>query len=229
MKPKAWSHSALDKFKNCPRAYYELSVAKNFVDEFGPEAAWGDRVHKAIEAFIKHETPMEPTLTAPMAQRVKDILETIPEDYHIHAENKIALDRKLKRCSWFAKDTWVRGIMDVIAYNFTKRTAIVKDWKTGKVRPSDRQLKLFALLVFCMHKDIDTVHTSYEWLAYNDVTENTYYRTEMQELWGEFLPDLKVFKDFANRDHWPAKPSGLCKKYCAVLSCPNNGKYSGGK
>jgi len=46
----------------------------------------------------------------------------------------------------------------------------------------------------------------------------------MEDLWEPFLDTIEQMKWSLQHDTWPAKPSGLCKAWCPVLSCPHNGK-----
>ena len=54
----AWSYSSISTFKQCPKKYYNLKVAKD-VKDIGSEAMlYGNQVHKAAEDFIKEGTPI---------------------------------------------------------------------------------------------------------------------------------------------------------------------------
>ena len=227
MKPKAWSYSALNGFLTCPRQYYEMNVAKNYPYIQGSEAKWGDKVHKLIEDHIGHRIDLETDedMSHTMTDRVLGVLDELSDmDCDIVAEGKVSLNRNLKPCGYFDEDTWVRGILDLLAFHPDEVTATIIDWKTGKVRPSDKQLKLFAILVFYLYPQIQTVHTRFEWLAYNDSTAKTYHRRDLNKLWSVFIPDLKRLKEAFLTDSWPAKKSGLCQKYCDVTGCEHNGR-----
>lgn len=227
MKPKAWSFSALNQFKTCARQYYEMSVAKNYPYVQGEEAKWGDRVHKLIEDHVGHKTNIADSnvLTKVMTARVLDILGDLDDmGCKLVAEGKSSINRKLKPCGYFDKDTWLRGILDLLAFHPDGETATIIDWKTGKVKPNVKQLKLFAILVFYHYPAIHTVHTRFEWLAYNDSTSETYHRKDLNKLWEAFTPDLKLLREAFLTDSWPAKRSGLCQKYCDVTACEHNGR-----
>jgi hypothetical protein len=47
--PAPWSFSRLKSFKNCPRSFYEKSVAKSVVEDKGEATIWGEVVHKHFE------------------------------------------------------------------------------------------------------------------------------------------------------------------------------------
>ena len=58
MKPKAWSFSALDTFKTCPRQYEAKYVSKSVQEEKSEQMLWGERVHKAFELRQLDGTPL---------------------------------------------------------------------------------------------------------------------------------------------------------------------------
>ena len=227
MKPKAWSYSALNSFLTCPRQYYEMSVAKNYPYVQGPEAKWGDRVHKLIEDHVRNKSKLQNTdeLNAGMKSTVLDILNRLDRmGCEYVAEGKSSLNHKLKPCGYFDKDTWVRCILDLLAFHPNGTTATIIDWKTGKVRPDDKQLKLFALMVFYQYPNITMVDAQFAWLSHDHSTVKVFKREQIGQLWGEFLPDLKRFREAFLTDDWPAKKSGLCQKWCDVTSCEHNGR-----
>lgn len=229
MKPKAWSYSALNSFLNCPRQYYEMSVAKNYPYVQGQEAAWGDRVHKLIEDHICVKSKLQDSdeLNTNMKNNILNILARFDRmGCSVVAEGKSSLNQKLKPCGYFDKNTWVRCILDLLVFHPNGTTATIIDWKTGKVRPDTKQLKLFALMVFYQYPKIDLVETRFEWLAHSDTTQALYRRDQMGELWAAFIPDLKKFREAFLTDDWPARRSGLCQKYCDVISCEHNGRNS---
>lgn len=222
MKPKAWSYSALNSFNTCPRQYYEMNVAKNYPYVQGEEAKWGDMVHKALEDHVKGIKDVDTTnLPESIKFRFREILDGL-KGYALTAEGKVSLTRDLKPCTFFAKDTWVRGIIDLLGVHGDG--AVVVDYKTGKVKPDNKQLKLFALFVFYKYPKVNEVTTLFEWLAYNQATRALYLRDQIPELWMEFIPDLNRFKEAFNKNKWPEKPSGLCSKWCDVLACKHNGR-----
>jgi len=227
MRPKAWSFSALNQFNTCARQYFEMSVAKNYPYVQGPEAKWGDRVHKLIEDHVgnKIDLAKSDALTKVMTDRVLGILDELTDQgCDLVAEGKSSLNRKLKPCGYFDKDTWLRGILDLLAFHPDGTTATIIDWKSGKVKPDVKQLQLFAILVFYHYPAIQTVHTRFEWLAYNDSTSKTYHRKDLAKLWEAFTPDLKRLREAFLTDSWPEKKSGLCQKYCDVTACEHNGR-----
>lgn len=101
---------------------------------------------------------------------------------------------------------------------------------TGKNRkPSSRQLMLFALLVFAHYPEIEVCKTSFLWLKFKDdpkgyIDTEMFHREEAPELWQRFLPDLKAFVTAFKTEVFNPRQSGLCWRWCSVVSCQHNGK-----
>lgn len=211
-KPLAWSHSRLESFKNCPRAFYEKSVAKSVVEAKGEATIWGERVHKHFEEFLVDGTPLPPELVIhePFLTRLLHGPQTF-------VEQRIALDIKCQPCEFFADDVWFRGVIDVKLVN--KDHALVIDHKSGKHHTKFGQLKLFALHTFAAHPEVETVQAKYYWTQTLTTTGETYQRADVPKLWAGFLPDLKQYADAFKTDTWQPRQSGLCRGWCPVTSC----------
>lgn len=204
----AWSHSSLTKFETCARQYYLVRVAKTARDVQGEAALWGDRVHKALEERVKNKTP----LPAGMAQ-----YETVAAAFdnpkgQVFTETQIALTRNLTKTTWFAKDAWVRGIIDVGVD--AGEIVLAADYKTGKVKPDNDQLKLFAGLIMGAKPWVQKVRTLFIWLKDNSTTKKTFRRDELPEIWEEYIVRSERLQNAYKQNKWPAKPSGLCNGWC---------------
>lgn len=217
MTPLPWSHSALQDFNTCPKAYYHKRIAKDVIDTPGEAALWGDRVHKAFELYLTG-APLDPELEiyAGMLDEVRR------KPGELFAEQKLAINKRLQPCDWFDKDVWMRGIIDVLIKDGP--TAWVLDWKTGKQKSDPRQLKLSALLIFIHHPGVRNCITEFHWLKTGNVTGATYFRHQEADLWGEMLPDLQRYRMAFKHEIFVPRQSGLCKQWCSVLSCEYNGK-----
>lgn len=215
MKPQAWSHTALNNFLTCPRQFYHLRVAKDVQDSKNEAALWGDRVHKAFEARLRDGTALPPELgiyegyCAAIAKQA--------EGKTLLVEQQYAIDRNLQPCDWFSKEVWCRGIVDVLVVNGAR--AKVLDHKTGKRKPDFRQLKLFALLTFIHHPQVDTVDTAFSWIKERALDSEVFTRDQIPALWQEFLPDLQAYRTAFKTETWTPRESGLCRGWCPVKQC----------
>lgn len=228
----AWSHSALGLYEQCPYKYYRVKHCKkghpDFIkDEFGAAAQEGIRVHTDLENRIKHKTPLPPDL-----QKHEDLctmIEASTVDAILAAEDEFALNQQLQPCDWFSKPgaapTWLRGKIDVLIIKGD--TAIIIDWKTGKVKEDMDQLKIFALMVFAHYPQVQTVKASYLWLKTRQMTpkpSSTFTREEVPALWREQFHRLTPLINSIETNDWPGRPGYLCKNYCVVSekgACPH--------
>ena len=217
-KPIAWSYSALNAFETCPRQFYEVRVAKNYADEMGEAAKWGDYVHKCLDKRIGEGKRLPDALQIyeKYAQRFDNAPGTV------YSERKIALTQDLEPVPFFDKRVWVRGIIDISVIN--KQRGAAWDWKSGKRKLDGRQLKLFAALMFALHPELEQVNTGYIWLKDSKMDKNMYLREHVPELWGTFTPAVARLERAHAENNWPPNPSGLCRKWCPVMSCEYNGR-----
>lgn len=217
--PLPWSYTSLDDFVNCPRAFYEKRVIKSVKEEEGEHLIWGNYVHKAFEDRIKDGVSLPPDLES--HEILMEKLETMPGEHW--TERKVALNKKVQPCDFFAKDVWFRGVID-----FSKvwgEQAWIYDYKTGKPHSKFKQLKLFALHTFAQFPEVQYVETNFYWTKTETVTREHYKREQIAKLWLEFVPDLKQYVEAFKTDTWQPRRSGLCKNYCPVRGCEFNGRF----
>ena len=222
----SWSHSRVMAYQNCPRRFFELSIAKNFTEDFGPEADWGKKVHKALERRLSLGVNLPSNMAQYEEHAVKVENMATRLGAPILCEQQLAVDLKLKPCSWFGNDTWGRCITDVLIANMETGNAIAIDWKTGKKKEDDRQLALQAAFVFRHYPTINRVMSAFCWLPLGgELSFLGFTREGEVRLWKQYLPMVRDLTDAATAGEWPAKPSGLCAKYCPVNTCRYNGSY----
>lgn len=207
---KPWSYSALTAFETCPKRFQLTRVTKQVVEKQTEATIWGNKVHKALELFAKGEQPLPPELKA-YERYVKKILSY--EGKRV-IEERVALTKDFRQTKWMAKDVWVRGIIDIGVVG--SETAYLLDWKTGKHRPDNDQLKLFAALAFAMYPWVNKVVTGFIWLKVEKFDKEMFTREQLPEIWNEFMPRLSRVATAYEEDKWMPKPSGLCKNWCPV-------------
>jgi len=221
MRPLPWSHSTLAGFDTCPRQYEEIKVHKNYQDAKNPASIWGDEVHHAFEVYLKASGALP--LPINMQCYTEYLDNFLARRGTLLAEQKYGLDVKLRPCDFLAPEVWMRGIVDVLTLDGD--TAYVDDHKTGKNRKVNmQQLIVFSLLVFYHHPPIDTCHVAYHWLQLGAKDTKTFHRAEIPAMWESLMPRLTAYKKAFDMGIFPPKPSGLCRRNCAVDSC----EYFGG-
>jgi hypothetical protein len=214
----AWSFSALTRYENCPKQYYHLSVAKDFKDTDSSYAADGKVIHDGMHARVIKGTPLplpirylEP-LAAPFALAKGEK----------HGEMQLALNAKFEPVAWFADDTWVRAIVDllIIQKKPDRHEAIIVDWKTGKVKDDFTQLRLTAAILSRYMPEVDFFTMVYVWTQSKQITKRTATLSMLTQTWNELLPRVSKIKSAIRETTFPARPSGLCR-FCPVRTCPH--------
>ena len=108
-KAAPWSFSRIKAFEQCPKQFYHEKVLKQYPFKETDAMRYGTDFHKACEDYIGEGTPIpkkfdyiKPTLDALNRKPGKKIV-----------EQKLGLTADLEPCSFFAKDVWFRGIVDL--------------------------------------------------------------------------------------------------------------------
>lgn len=215
----AWSYSALSSYELCPKRHYHLKVLKDVKESESDAVRWGKKVHRAFELRVKEPSvPLPPELMAyePLLARFAAATGTV------WAEQQIAIRKNFTQTEWFAKDVWFRVVIDLLIIKGSR--ALVVDYKTGRQNDIFDQLELTAAVVMTLHPEILTVVSAYLWLKDQILVKETWSRTHVPSIWRKNIARLIPFTAAHTTNHWPAKPNGLCRRYCPVALCPHNGK-----
>jgi CRISPR/Cas system-associated exonuclease Cas4 (RecB family) len=209
------SFSSIKMFENCPLRYYHQRILKTVVDQGGEASIHGERIHKFIEERLKGTATQEHIEDIMNLEPVIASIKAVAEGGELGVEQQLTLTAELTPTQWFAKDAWIRSILDVMVIKGS--TAMVLDWKTGKRRPDWTQLELFALQVFAHHPEVNKVTTGFIWTKELATDKETYHRDGSDKLWAKLLTRIHRIEQAAEQNVWPAKPSGLCN-YCPCKS-----------
>lgn len=172
----------------------------------------GNEVHKALELYVGGTAalPEKHARYLPMADRIRATHGDKKLEY------KFALTQGLKETTYFAKDAWLRGVLDV---GITRdKTAILLDYKTGKRKVDGDQLRLFAMAGLALWPHVETVKTGFLWLQSDQIDTQTYARAEQQPIFQEFSARVHRMERSSATGDWPPRPSGLCRAWCPVGS-----------
>lgn len=214
----AWSYSALTGFETCPRQHYEMRILKAWPDPPGEVQLFGLESHKHIE----HRIDMGKALPIHLNHLEPVIASMVASKGVIRSEYKLALNAQLQPVEFFDKSCWVRAVGDIIKVNGNK--ALQADWKFGKFREGDGQLKLQSAVLFASMPHIDETTVVYVWAKEKMTTVRKFKREDAPGIWQEFLPRVNRMEKMIAAKDFPANPTGLCRQYCAVLSCEHNGR-----
>ncbi len=213
----AWSYSSIKTFEQCPKKYFHLKVVKDVKDEPGPEADYGTAVHLAAEEFIRDGKPV-PDKFAFMRPIVERLAAFPGEKY---CELKLGLVKTswgYDPCSFFDKDVWYRGIVDLLIVNGEKAWMI--DYKTGKnAKYADmKQLDLMAAALFVKFPQLQTIKSGLLYVVSNEFPKKTHYRENFDEYISVFDEKLGQLEDAMEHGVFNPKSGPLCG-WCPVVEC----------
>ena len=219
-KAGAWSYSRMKGFETCPKQYYHVNVLKEYPFEETTATRYGNEFHKAAELYIKEGQPLPGKFAAfePMMQALRDR----PGDKH--CELKLGMTEDLKPCSFFAKDVWFRGIVDLLILDGDR--AFIVDYKTGKsAKYADPdQLELMALVVFAHYPQVKLANAGLVFVVADSFVKEAYEEASRQERWARWFARYAAFEKAHETEVFNPRPSGLCRAHCPVVDCAHNGK-----
>lgn len=213
----AWSHSALDTYKTCPKKYYHEKIKKDVKFTENEASSYGKQVHKAFENYIGKGEKLPFGM-----QQYKPYLDKFAEAKGQKlVEQRMAVTIEFQPTGYFDDDVWFRGQADLMVINGSN--AIVVDYKTGKMKDSFDQLDLMAAAAFCLDTDIQNITAVFFWTKTKKLTSKHYERNECRDIWARFIPQWQRLSTAVKTTDFPPRQNFLCKSYCDVKSCPYNG------
>ena len=201
------SFSSLKMFENCPKRYFHQRVEKSVKDTPHEATAYGERVHEALELYLKGDITELPPESKPHTRMVEKLTK-LCEGREVLVEQELTLTKNLTPTGWWDADAWFRSKLDVLILQGNH--AIDIDWKTGKRRPDFTQLGLFATQTFIHYPEIDKVTSAFVWLKEGVLDKQIYRRDHLPSLTQSLLSKTTRVEQALEKDVWPARPSGLC-------------------
>ena len=202
-----WSHTMLQDLSNCLWKGYRKYVVKDLPKEQkSKEQELGIYVHRAFETAIRAcDVSTLPEVYRPLAAPMVAMGAV--------AELKLGVDEMGQAADfWSARG---RGVVDVLI----KRpgTALLFDWKTGKVREDPRELMAQSYLLKANYPDIERVQGAYVWLAESRLGE-MHNLTNTDRWLNGTKSTLAQAQEAAETGHWRKTRNPLCN-YCPVKDC----------
>ena len=215
-----WSFSKIKAFEQCPKQFYHMKIAKDYIEKETEAMLYGTLFHEAAENFVKDDTPIPEKFK--YAESALTNLKNKPGKKL--CEYKLGLTEDLEPCGFFDENVWFRGIADLIILDGD--TAWVIDYKTGKsARYADKgQLELMALATFKHFPEIKKVKAGLLFVIAKTLVKDIYEDTVAPILWKKWLSDYARMEKALETNTWNPRPSGLCRQHCAVIDCPHNGR-----
>lgn len=221
------SFSSLNVFDTCPRQYEAKYITREVQYKQSDEAKWGDEVHMALENYLKTEGSMGLPSNMAMYKPFGDwvLQRAAAGGAKVYAERNLAVDKNLKACAYKDKARWMGAKIDVTLLYPQHSLAEVFDWKTGKMKNDETQLKLYGSMTLAAHPDIHQVRSGYIWLKDQVVSPPMVFTRENFAInWETFQFKYSRLRDAYVRGVFPPKPNGLCAKWCDVTSCEFHGR-----
>ena len=216
-----WSHSALKDFEQCARKYAEVRIFKRVKREETEQSIYGTELHTAAEAYGKTK------VADPKFSYIYPIMDALlAKPGHMYFEHEMALDEALAPCDWKSPKAWVRGIADFMKVDNAKRRARCVDLKTGSDKYADTdQLDLMALLIFAHFPAVLEVKGALIFVLKGRMVKHNVRYEDKDALWWRYRERVAKIDAAKENGVWNPTQSGLCKKHCAVVSCPFNGRH----
>lgn len=146
---KAWSHSAVTFFEDCPQRFYAVRIL-GWPDPPSKALLNGRKVHEAGAEYLK-----VPSAPLPAAYKKFDGLMAQVRALDADADVKMTFTQSwsLGTKGWFGDDVWMRLEWDA-AVRYADKTADIVDFKTGKRYDdkNDDQMELYALSAFIKYR-----------------------------------------------------------------------------
>lgn len=205
-----WSYSFLNTFLNCPHDAWHRYVLKDVPYVETEAQKKGNEAHKALELRLKGKPlPKE-------HERYEFFVQPLGR-YWIEPEMKLGITAKGEPCSFFDKNVWGRGKIDVPIV--VKDSAVILDWKTGRVWEDAFELQVQAVLLKAHRPNVQRFTGSYVWLSESRV--GVTYTLDPLAGWEKVCG---IMDDVGHREKmgvWEKKPGKLCA-WCPVKSCEHN-------
>lgn len=219
--------SLLNTFLLCPRQYEAKYITKEVQFVQSEAAAYGDRIHKSVEAALKLNAALTPeaSFMQPLVNWCRMLASQ--EGVEMYVEEKLAVTRGLQPCGWFGpsktEKAWQRGMADVFFVDHKNKMNIVVDWKTGKAKDDKTQSHILSL---CASKRTGYTKTLCMWVFVkaNDIYKETLDLIDLMPV-STLLANVKAYENACARNEFPALRNGLCNNWCDVVSCIHNGKH----
>ena len=196
----SFSNSSIKLYEQCPYKY-KLQRIDGFQEPTGPAAERGKMIHAELETAL---------LALPVYSEVTEYWEPLINELKAmgaQPEVELGFTHDWEPCAFTAGEVWLRGVLDVLSLN--NNIAYVADWKTGKERDYEDQVKLYAVMVMAAYPEIEEVKLE---ILYVDLKKKVSYGT-IKRIDFEGLRDwitsriLKIEAD----DIYAPKPSFNCK------------------
>jgi len=183
----------------------------------GPALIRGEQIHKLAEEYVKGTIEVIPTELALFKKEFATLRKK-----KATPEGKWAVDAAWGPVDFFDwEHAWLRVVLDA-HFKPTKATALVIDYKTGKIYGDNKdQMELYAIAGFAHYPEVDVVNTELWYLDQGEIKKETFSRGNVKTLKKKWLQkiiplmtDRKFIPrpgDYCSRCAYSARKNGPCK------------------
>lgn len=198
--PFSWSYSSLTDFEGCPARYAAKKFFCTTVEPPTEATEWGTRVHTAFEERIRDGKAFDKDLA--MYEPWAKALEKIPGERHVEREFKVERGT---------------GYIDLLVVD--NDVAVIVDYKTGKKKTDDTQLRLYCWFVANDFPNVKLFKYRYIWLKDNTATGSMTLKGDIPGIRDGILKRVDAMETAWKEKNFPCFPSGLCNGWCPVEEC----------
>lgn len=214
MKLPVASYSFLNTWSICPHQAARKWIVKDLPKEAeSPEMSWGNEVHKAMENRLTIPRHDLPSSMAQWESFCKPL-----DGRNVHPEQVLGMTDKGQPVGFWDGSTWLRGKLDAPVVSGT--TALLLDWKTGKVREDSYELEIGALLLQARHPEIKVILGRYVWLKENRLGD-THDCSDTQRTFNMVHDTMDEVAHAISMGVFAKTPGPLCG-WCSVTDCQHN-------
>jgi len=213
------SYSNIKAFEQCPKQFYHVKHLVEYPFVETDAVRYGHAAHKVAELYVRDNNPV-PSKFSYMIP-VLDSLKA--KQGNKFCEIKLGITRDFVPCSFFSKEVWIRGVVDLLIVDGD--LAWIIDYKTSKnANYADKdQLELMALLVFASYPEVTRANGGLVFTKCNQLVKGKYQKVDKAELWSRWAKRHAAMEHAHKINVWPTRPTGLCNAHCPVTECVHNG------
>lgn len=209
----AWSYSRWADYEQCPLKF-KLKHLDRIKEPGSPQMQRGSDIHKEGELYLtdpkKRKVPVSYANFEAQMKQLKTLNPRCELQLGFTEQWKPANGGPRDPLGWFAKDTWLRIVMDVDV-RYADHTADIIDFKTGRMYDTnEHQVELFSTAPFMEDPAITNVTTR---LWYLDVPKDNevireYSRKDAEAIMRDWT---KRVRPMFNDRRFAPKPNPKCR------------------
>ena len=202
----AWSFSRYKNYRGCPRQFF-LGYLKKLPQVEGPALKRGQRIHTEAEHYVDGTSDEMPECH----ENFRPWFDGLRDADDVRVEEEWAFTKDWKKTEWKNwAECWLRVKVDVAVPRLEDDRLLVIDHKTGRERPYQDQLELYAVSGFYRYPTVKTIRTEIWFLDKGTHTQATYTRSAqggLRDKWERRVVPMFRDKRFAPT---PGPSCGWC-------------------